>query len=83
MHVVLGLILKTAFWNMQRRDSDDGVSAKKARVVWSVEMHQQFVQAVNQLGIDSASQHPLSRLCRLIVLSWLLQAISASHMSPS
>lgn len=38
---------------MQRRDSDDGVSAKKARVVWSVEMHQQFVQAVNQLGIDS------------------------------
>lgn len=37
----------------QRRDSDDGVSTKKARVVWSVEMHQQFVQAVNQLGIDS------------------------------
>ncbi|GLC61153.1 hypothetical protein PLESTB_001723900 [Pleodorina starrii] len=26
---------------------------KKARVVWSVEMHQQFVNAVNQLGIDS------------------------------
>ncbi len=41
---------------MQRRDSDDGVSAKKARVVWSVEMHQQFVQAVNQLGIDSTSR---------------------------
>lgn len=43
---------------LQRRDSDDGVSAKKARVVWSVEMHQQFVQAVNQLGIDSAFQNP-------------------------
>lgn len=28
-------------------------SNKKARVVWSVEMHQQFVNAVNQLGIDS------------------------------
>ena len=40
-------------WILQWRDSDDGVSAKKARVVWSVEMHQQFVQAVNQLGIDS------------------------------
>lgn len=30
-------------------------SNKKARVVWSVEMHQQFVNAVNQLGIDSES----------------------------
>lgn len=28
---------------------------KKPRVVWSVEMHQQFVNAVNQLGIDSKS----------------------------
>ena len=40
-------------------DSDgegDGVgcNAKKARVVWSVEMHQQFVNAVNTIGIDSA-----------------------------
>ena len=26
-----------------------------ARVVWSVELHQQFVNAVNQLGIDSES----------------------------
>ena len=48
---------------LQQRDSEDGVSAKKARVVWSVEMHQQFVQAVNQLGIDSA--HAPAR-----VLSW-------------
>eukprot|EP00775_Hariotina_reticulata_P011505 gene11505-11648_t len=32
---------------------DDGGASKKPRVVWSVEMHQQFVQAVNQLGIDS------------------------------
>lgn len=29
-------------------------NAKKARVVWSVEMHQQFVNAVNTLGVDSA-----------------------------
>jgi two-component response regulator (ARR-B family) len=32
---------------------EEGSSAKKPRVVWSVEMHQQFVAAVNQLGIDS------------------------------
>ncbi len=43
---------------LQRRDSNeeerDG-STKKPRVVWSVEMHQQFVNAVNQLSIDSKS----------------------------
>lgn len=33
---------------------EEGSSAKKPRVVWSVEMHQQFVAAVNRLGIDSA-----------------------------
>lgn len=43
---------------VQRRDSNeeerDG-AFKKPRVVWSVEMHQQFVNAVNQLGVDSKS----------------------------
>lgn len=34
-------------------DNDDPSSSKKPRVVWSVELHQQFVNAVNQLGIDS------------------------------
>lgn len=34
-------------------DNDDPSSTKKPRVVWSVELHQQFVNAVNQLGIDS------------------------------
>lgn len=44
------------FCDLQRRDSNDDErdgSTKKPRVVWSVEMHQQFVNAVNQLGIDS------------------------------
>lgn len=31
----------------------DGSSSKKPRVVWSIELHQKFVAAVNQLGIDS------------------------------
>lgn len=34
-------------------DSDDPATSKKPRVVWSVELHQQFVSAVNQLGLDS------------------------------
>lgn len=36
---------------------DDSSASKKARVVWSVEMHQRFVAAVNLLGIDSESVH--------------------------
>lgn len=34
-------------------DKDDTSTLKKQRVVWSVELHQQFVGAVNQHGIDS------------------------------
>lgn len=34
-------------------ERDDTSTLKKPRVVWSVELHQQFVSAVNQLGIDS------------------------------
>lgn len=36
-------------------DNDDPSASKKPRVVWSVELHQQFVSAVNQLGIDSTN----------------------------
>lgn len=40
----------------ETEDRDDTSTLKKPRVVWSVELHQQFVAAVNQLGIDS--KHP-------------------------
>ena len=48
----------------KRKDADnkhddkefgDSSSTKKARVVWSVDLHQKFVQAVNQIGFDSKS----------------------------
>ena len=39
-------------------EKDDTSSLKKQRVVWSVELHQQIVAAVNQLGIDSMNQLP-------------------------
>lgn len=35
------------------QDNDDLSTQKKPRVVWSVELHRKFVNAVNQLGIDS------------------------------
>eukprot|EP01018_Ginkgo_biloba_P022797 Gb_37200 [translate_table: standard] len=35
------------------QENDDPSSLKKPRVVWSVELHQQFVSAVNQLGLDN------------------------------
>jgi len=53
----------------KRKDADnkhddkecmDPSSTKKARVVWSVDLHQKFVKAVNQIGFDSKF---LSRFC--------------------
>lgn len=41
-------------------ENDDLSTSKKARVVWSVELHQQFVSAVNQLGLDSKNFQPFS-----------------------
>uniref|UniRef100_A0A6N2MVJ5 Two-component response regulator n=1 Tax=Salix viminalis TaxID=40686 RepID=A0A6N2MVJ5_SALVM len=35
------------------KDIGDNSSSKKARVVWSVELHQKFVKAVNQIGFDT------------------------------
>lgn len=56
---------------LQRRDSNeedrDG-STKKPRVVWSVEMHQQFVNAVNQLSIDSTSVASDNNSCLLGII---------------
>lgn len=44
-------------------ENDDPTTSKKPRVVWSVELHQQFVTAVNQLGIDSMDFHSAFLFC--------------------
>lgn len=63
-------------WNSSKRrrdaeeepeERDDTSTLKKPRVVWSVELHQQFVVAVNQLGIDS-----MFSLCIVSNSSYLL-----------
>ncbi|KAK4353722.1 hypothetical protein RND71_025916 [Anisodus tanguticus] len=47
----------------ENEDRDDTSTLKKPRVVWSVELHQQFVQAVNQLGIDKSKTLLFLHIC--------------------
>ncbi|XP_039127162.1 two-component response regulator ORR21-like isoform X2 [Dioscorea cayenensis subsp. rotundata] len=58
-------------------DSEDPSSSKKPRVVWSVELHQQFVNAVNQLGIDKAVP---KRILELMNVPGLTRENVASHL---
>jgi two-component response regulator (ARR-B family) len=50
---------------------DESNASKKARVVWSVEMHQQFVNAVNQLGVDKAVPKKILEIMEVrVVAAW-------------
>ncbi|KAI3880792.1 hypothetical protein MKX03_034693 [Papaver bracteatum] len=58
-------------------DKDDNSTVKKARVVWSIELHQQFVSAVNQLGIDKAVP---KKILELMNVPGLTRENVASHL---
>jgi SHAQKYF class myb-like DNA-binding protein len=60
-------------------DKKDGFdrSSKKPRVVWSAELHAQFVTAVNQLGIDKAVP---KRILDLMGVQGLTRENVASHL---
>ncbi|GFZ00360.1 response regulator 14 [Actinidia rufa] len=58
-------------------ENDDPSTAKKPRVVWSVELRQQFVSAVNQLGIDNAVP---KRILELMNIPGLTRENVASHL---
>ncbi|KAK4770452.1 hypothetical protein SAY87_030984 [Trapa incisa] len=58
-------------------DKDDTSTLKKPRVVWSVELHQQFVAAVNQLGIDKAVP---KKILELMNVPGLTRENVASHL---
>ncbi|KAJ0725197.1 putative response regulator and transcription factor RR-B-type family [Helianthus annuus] len=58
-------------------ETDEPGGSKKARVVWSVELHQQFVTAVNQLGIDKAVP---KRILELMNVPGLTRENVASHL---
>ncbi|KAL9241139.1 hypothetical protein vseg_015283 [Gypsophila vaccaria] len=54
-------------------------SSKKARVVWTIELHQKFVKAVNQIGIDSDKVGP-KKILDLMNVPWLTRENVASHL---
>ncbi|KAL3812998.1 hypothetical protein ACJIZ3_014266 [Penstemon smallii] len=61
----------------ESEDRDDTSQLKKPRVVWSVELHQQFVNAVNQLGIDKAVP---KKILELMNVPGLTRENVASHL---
>lgn len=40
-------------YELDDQDFSDAAAAKRVRVVWSVDLHQKFVNAVHQIGLDS------------------------------
>ncbi|KAF7808599.1 two-component response regulator ORR21-like [Senna tora] len=58
-------------------ENEDPSTSKKPRVVWSVELHQQFVSAVNQLGLDKAVP---KRILELMNVPGLTRENVASHL---
>ncbi|KAL5568231.1 hypothetical protein UlMin_024806 [Ulmus minor] len=58
-------------------ERDDSLTLKKPLVVWSIELHQQFVAIVNQLGIDSAV---LKKILQLMNVLGLTRENVASHL---
>ncbi|XP_019463697.1 PREDICTED: two-component response regulator ARR2-like isoform X1 [Lupinus angustifolius] len=58
-------------------ERDDTSALKKPRVVWSVELHQQFVAAVDQIGIDKAVP---KKILELMNVPGLTRENVASHL---
>ncbi|CAN8259065.1 unnamed protein product [Cochlearia groenlandica] len=56
---------------------EDASNLKKPRVVWSVELHQQFVGAVNQLGVEKAVP---KKILELMNVPGLTRENVASHL---
>ncbi|KAG1663758.1 hypothetical protein FOA52_011809 [Chlamydomonas sp. UWO 241] len=56
---------------------EESNASKRARVVWSVEMHQQFVNAVNQLGVDKAVP---KKILEIMEVDGLTRENVASHL---
>ncbi|XP_062207823.1 two-component response regulator ORR26-like [Phragmites australis] len=58
-------------------ESSDGATVKKSRVVWSVDLHQKFVNAVNQIGFDKVGP---KKILDLMNVPGLTRENVASHL---
>ncbi|KAJ4893810.1 Two-component response regulator ARR1 [Raphanus sativus] len=61
----------------EEQGDEDASNLKKPRVVWSVELHQQFVAAVNQLGVEKAVP---KKILELMNVAGLTRENVASHL---
>ncbi|XP_068331849.1 two-component response regulator ARR11-like [Pyrus communis] len=59
------------------KDFADFSSTKKARVVWSVDLHQKFVKAVHHIGFDKVGP---KKILDLMNVPWLTRENVASHL---
>ncbi|XP_071698526.1 two-component response regulator ARR2-like [Rutidosis leptorrhynchoides] len=68
-------------WKKSKRLNDgeeqDGSSSKKPRLVWTVELHQQFVAAINMIGINKAVP---KRILELMNVPGLSRENVANHL---
>lgn len=63
--------------DLDENDFNDLSSSKKARVVWSVDLHQKFVKAVNHIGFDKVGP---KKILDLMNVPWLTRENVASHL---
>ncbi|XP_023644365.1 two-component response regulator ARR11 isoform X2 [Capsella rubella] len=63
---------------LQDESDPSSSSSKKARVVWSFELHQKFVNAVNQIGCDHKAGP--KKILDLMNVPWLTRENVASHL---
>ncbi|KAL7233324.1 hypothetical protein ACSBR1_017036 [Camellia fascicularis] len=75
--LTLGKKRKDAENRHDDKDFVDPSSVEKARVVWTVDLHQKFVKAVNQIGFDKVGP---KKILDLMNIPWLTRENVASHL---
>nr|XP_043625274.1 two-component response regulator ORR26-like [Erigeron canadensis] len=68
---------KDADYKYDDKDFADHSSLKKARVVWTVDLHQKFVRAVNLIGFEKVGP---KKILDLMNVPWLTRENVASHL---
>ncbi|CAI8610819.1 unnamed protein product [Vicia faba] len=74
-HEVVGFL--EAPQHERKREREDDNPPKKSRLSWTPQLHQQFVNAVNQLGLDEAKPR---KILKIMDVCGLTTAQVASHL---